>query len=122
MDSGGAAVEGGSVDADWSASLLPGLELFIPSLLLSDDSFQGVCHSLELLLVCVTQVVHTQGKCLLHHMIAAGVPGCGLVYHGDKFSQEGELFVLSCGNHRGGCGRISGVRGLLVFLWWCDVD
>ena len=115
-------MEGGAVDADGSASLLAGLELFVHSQLLGDDSFQDVGHSLELLSVCVMQVVHALGECLVHHVIAAGVPGGGLVYHGDNFSQEGELIVLSCDGHRGGRGQISSVPGLLVFLWWCDVS
>ena len=115
-------VEGGVVDADRSASLLLGLELFIHSLLLGDDSFQGVGHSLELRSVCVMQVVPVLGECLVHHVIAAGVPGVDLVYHGDNFFQEGELFVLSRGGHHGGRGHITGIRGLLVFQWWCDVS
>jgi len=45
------AADGGAVDVDGLASLLPGLELFVHSLLFGDDGSQGVGHLLELLLV-----------------------------------------------------------------------
>jgi len=54
----GPAADGGAVDADGLASLLPGVELFVHSLLLSDDGFHRGGHLLELLLVCVTEFVH----------------------------------------------------------------
>ena len=40
------AADGGAVDADGPASLLPSLELFVHSLLLGDDGSQGVGHLL----------------------------------------------------------------------------
>jgi len=88
------AVDGGAVEADGPASLLPGLELFVHSPLFGDDGSQGVGHLLELLLVCVMELVHPLGKHPLYDVIAAGVPGGCLMYHGDDFSQEGELFIL----------------------------
>jgi len=90
----GPAVAGGAVDADGLASLLPGLELFIHSLLFGDDGSQGVGHLLELLLVRIVELVHLLGERLVYDVIAAGVPGGCLMYHGDDFSQEGELFIL----------------------------
>jgi len=47
----------GTEDTDGSASLLPGSELFVHSLLLSDDSFHRGGQLLELLLVCVMEFV-----------------------------------------------------------------
>ena len=90
----GPAADGGAVDADGPASLLPGLELFVYSLLFSDDGSQGVGHRLELLLVHVVELVHPLGKRPVYDVIAAGVPGGCLMYHGDDFPQEGELLVL----------------------------
>ena len=48
----------GTVDADGSASLLPGSELFVHALLFGDNGFHRGGHSLELLLVCVMEFVH----------------------------------------------------------------
>jgi len=84
----------GAVDVDRPASLLPGLELFVHSLLFSDDGSQGVGHLLELLLVRVVELVHPLGERPVYDVIAAGVPGDCLMYHGDDFPQEGELLVL----------------------------
>jgi len=75
------------VDTDGSASLLLGLMLSVDSLLLSDHCFQRVGLLLELLLVCVMEFVHVLGEHPVHHLIAAGVLGGRLVYHGDYFSQ-----------------------------------
>ena len=81
----GPAADGGAVDADGQASLLPGLELFVHSLLFGDDGSQGVNHLLELLLVRVVELVHPLGERPVYDVIAAGVPcGC-LIYHGDDF-------------------------------------
>ena len=90
----GPAADGGAVDVDGLASLLPGLELFVHSLLFGDDGSHGVGHLLELLLVCVVELVHPLGECSVYDVIAASVPGGCLMYHGDDFSQEGELFIL----------------------------
>jgi len=90
----GPAADGGAVDADGSASLLLGLELFVHSLLFGDDGSQGVGHLLELLLVRVVELVHPLGERPVYDVIAAGVPGGCLMYHGDDFPQEGELLVL----------------------------
>jgi len=60
----GPAADGGAVDADGPVSLLPGLELFVHSLLFGDDGSQGVGDLLELLLVHVVELVHPLGKCL----------------------------------------------------------
>jgi len=90
----GPAADGGAVDADGPASLLPGLELFVHSLLFGDDGSQGLGHLLQLLLVHVVELVHPLGERPVYDMIAAGVPGGYLMYHGDDFSQEGELFIL----------------------------
>jgi len=90
----GPAPDGGAVDTDGPASLLPGLELFVHSLLFGDDGSQGVGHLLELLLVCVVELVHPLGERPVYNVIAAGIPGGCLMYHGDNFPQEGELLVL----------------------------
>jgi len=90
----GPAADVGAVDTDGPASLLPGLELFVHSLLFGDDCSQGVGHLLELLLVCVMELVHPQGERAVYDVIAAGIPGGCLMYRGDDFSQEGELFIL----------------------------
>jgi len=88
------AADGGAVDADRPASLLPGLELFVHSLSFGDDGYQGVGHLLELLFVRIVELVHPQGERPVYDVIAVGVPGGCLMYHGDDFSQEGELFIL----------------------------
>jgi len=90
----GLAVDGGAVDADGLASLLPGLELFVHLLLFGDDGFQGVGHLLELLLVRIVEFVHPLGERPVYDLITVSVPGGCLMYHGDDFSQEGELFIL----------------------------
>jgi len=90
----GPAADGGAVDADLPASLLPGLELFVHSLLFGDEGSQGVGHLLELLLVHVVELVHPLGVRPVYDMIVADVPGGCLMYHGDDFPQEGELLVL----------------------------
>jgi len=90
----GPAVDGGRVDVDSPASLLPGLELFVHSLLFGDAGSQGVGHLLELLLVRVGEFVHPLGECPVYDVISASIPGGCLMYHGDDFSQEGELFIL----------------------------
>jgi len=90
----GPAADGGAVDTDGRASLLPPLELFVHSLLFCDDGSQGVGHLLELLLVRVVEHVHPQGERPVYDVIVAGIPGGCLMYHGDDFPQEGELLVL----------------------------
>jgi len=90
----GPAPDGGAVDTDRPASLLPHLELFVHSLLFCDDGSQGVGHLLELLLVRVVELVHPQGEHLVYDVIVADIPGGCLMYHGDDFDQEGELLVL----------------------------
>jgi len=90
----GLAAHGGAVDAGEPASLLPGLELFVHSLLFGDDGSQGAGHLLELLLIHVVELVQLLGERPVYNVIAAGVPGGCLMYHGDDFPQEGELLVL----------------------------
>jgi len=90
----GPTVDVGTVDVDGPASLLPGLELFVHSLLFGDDRSQGVGHLLELLLVRVVELIHPLGECPVYDVMAADVPGGYLIHHGDNFSQEGELFIL----------------------------
>jgi len=46
-------------------------------------------------------------------MVSTGVPGCGLMYHGDDFPQQRKLLVLG----RGADGRSGGV-GFLIFFDW----
>jgi len=87
-------VDGGAVDTDGPTSLLPGLKLFVHSLLFGDDGSQGVGHLLELLLVCIVELVHPPGESPVYDEIAASILGGCLMYHGDDFSQEGELFIL----------------------------
>ena len=43
----GPVADGGAVDADRPTSLVPGLELFVHTLLFDDDGSQGVGHLLE---------------------------------------------------------------------------
>ena len=75
-----------AVDTHRLASLLLALDLFVHSLLFSDNDFQGVGHLLELLLVCIMEFIHMLGKGVVHHMIAACILcGC-LMYHGDDFA------------------------------------
>jgi len=89
----GLVADGGAVDADWPASLLPGLELFVHSLLFGDDSSQGVGHLIELLLVHVVELIHPLSKPPVYDVIAAGVLGGCLMYHCDDFPQVGELLI-----------------------------
>ena len=84
----------GAVDADGTACLLPGLDLFVYSLLFGNAGSQGVGHSLELQLVCIMKVVHTLHERSVHQMVVAGILGGCFMYHGDDFTQEGELFIL----------------------------
>ena len=86
--------DGGAIDVDGTASLLPGLDLFIHLLLFSDDGSQCGGHSLELLLVCVMKVVHVLRKRLVYQMVAAGILGGCFMYHGDDFTQEGDFLIL----------------------------
>jgi len=90
----GAAADGGTVDADGPATLLPGLNLFVHSLLFCDNDFQGVGHPLELLLVCIVEFIHALGEGAVHHMIAPCILSGCLMYQGDDFAQECELLVL----------------------------
>ena len=90
----GPVVDRGVVDEGGPGSLLPGLELFVHSLLFGDVGSQGVGHLLKLLLVRVVELVHLLGQHPVYDAIAAGVPGGCLMYHGDDFSQKGELFIL----------------------------
>ena len=87
----------GAADADGPASLLPGLELFVHSLLFGDDGSQGVGHLLELLLVCIVELVHLLGKRPVYDVIAASIPGGCLMYHGDNFPQQRKLLILGSG-------------------------
>jgi len=121
------AADGGAVDADGPASLLPGLDLFVHSLLFGDNDFQGVGHPLELLLVCIVEFIHALGEGAVYHMIAAGVLGGCFMYHGDNFTQEGDLLILERRGHGSSSDWIGGgffgrPGGLLVFLWGCDVS
>ena len=50
-----------------------------------------------MLLVRVVELVHLLGESLVYDLIAAGVPGGCLMYHGDDFPQEGELLVVTPG-------------------------
>jgi len=111
----GPVADGGVVDEDRPASLLLGLELFVQSLLFVDDGSQGVGHLLELRLIRVVELIHPLGERPVYDVIAAGVPGGCLMYHGDDFPQEGELLVLYCRS------RVRGVYVFLIFLWWRDV-
>jgi len=49
-------------------------------------------------------------------VVVKGILGSCLMYHGDDFGQEGNLFVLLPG---------IGFRGVLdqdgLLLWWCDI-
>jgi len=101
------------VDADSPARLLLGINLFVHPLLFGDEGFQGVGHPLELLLVCIVVLVQALGEGVVHHVVAAGVPGCRFMDHGDDLPQEGDLLVLERG-WRGG-------SGFLVVLGWSDV-
>jgi len=78
----GPSADGCAVDADRPASLLPGLELFVHSLLFGDDGPQGVGHLLELLLVRVVEFVHPLGERPVYDMVAAYVSGSSVVKHG----------------------------------------
>jgi len=91
---GRAVDDGPAVDADGQASLLLGLELFVHSLLFSDNGSQGVGHLLEFLLVRIVEFVHLLGERPVHDMVAACILGGCLMYHGDNFPQEGELLIL----------------------------
>jgi len=71
----GLAADGGAVDPDGPASLLPGLELFVHSLLLGDDGSQGIVHLLELLFVRVVELVHLLGEHPVYDVIVAGIRG-----------------------------------------------
>jgi len=46
----------------------------------------------------------------VYYVVAASVPGCGLMYHGDDFPQQHKLLVLGSG--AGGCGSM----GFLIFF------
>ena len=115
---GPSAGDGGAVDADRPAGLLPGLELFVHVLLFGDDGSQGVGHRLELLLVCVVEFVHALGERPVYNVVAACIPGSSVVEHGYDVMQQGYLFVTeSCGGS--GPGRVAGrdlFRGCDVFL------
>jgi len=77
------AADGGAVDAYSRAPLLPGLELFVHSLLFGDDGPQGVGHLLELLLVRVVEFVHPLGECPVYDVVAACISGStSVVEHG----------------------------------------
>jgi len=77
----------GAVDTDGVASLRTGLDLLVHLLLFGDDGSQGVGHSLELLLVCVMNVIHALCECSVDHMVAVGILGGCFMYHGDDFTQ-----------------------------------
>ena len=47
----------------------------------------------------------------MYHVVAVGILGCGLMYHGDDFPQQRKLLVLGSGAD--GCG--SSV-GFLIFF------
>ena len=112
-----AAADWGTVDTDGLVS--PGLKSSVYSLLFGDDRLQCVGHPLELLLVCVVEFIHALGERPVHYVVAAGVLGGRLVYHGDYFPQQGESFFLYLGGYG---GSLVGVGVLfLVFVWWRDI-
>jgi len=76
------AADGGAVDAYSRAPLLPGLELFVHSLLFGDDGPQGVGHLLELLLVRVVEFVHPLDERPVYDVVAACISGSSVVEHG----------------------------------------
>jgi len=80
--SGGAEADGGVVDVDGPASLLPVLELFVHLLLFSDDGSQCVGHPLELLLVRIVEFVHLLGECPVYGVVVACISGSSVVDHG----------------------------------------
>jgi len=53
-----------------------------------DDGFQGMGHSLELLLVCVIKVIHALHECLVHHVFAAGILGDCFIIRKKNFALE----------------------------------
>jgi len=71
--------EGRAVDADGPASLLPGLEFFVHSLLFGDDGSQGVGHLLELPLVRVIEFVHPLGERPVYDVVAAYISSSSVV-------------------------------------------
>ena len=103
-----------AVDADGSASLLPGL-LFVYSLLFGTDGFQGSCHPLELSLVGVVLVAHRLGQQALGPVVMAGFLYNCVLDRGDDFHQQADLVVrgrshLSVGVFFGGRGSLLGWR------------
>jgi len=61
----------------------------------------------------------------VYYVVAAGVPGCGLMYHGDDFPQQCKLLVSGSGaGGRGGVGFLIFFDRAweFVFFWsWYDV-
>ena len=104
------------VDADGSASLLPGL-LFVYSLLFSGDGFQGSCHPLELSLVGVMLVAYRLGQQALDPVVMTGFLFDRVLDRGDDFRQWADLVVQRCS--RLGVRVFFGGRGGL--LGWRDV-
>ena len=62
--------------------MLPGLGLFVHSLLFGDDGSQGVGHLLELLLVRVVEFVHSLGERSVYDVVAACISGSSVMEHG----------------------------------------
>jgi len=79
--SGGTVADGGAVDTDGPATLLPVLELFVHSPLFGDDGFQGVGHPLELLFVRIVEFVHPLGEHPVYGVVVAWVSGSSVVEH-----------------------------------------
>jgi len=110
-----------AVDADGSASLLPGL-LFVYSLLFGGDGFQGSRHPWELSLVGVVFFAHRLGQQALDPVVMVGFLYDCVLDCGDDFCQQADLVVrgrsrLRVGVFFGGRGGLLGWRD--VGQWWC---
>jgi len=81
------AADGDAVDAYSLAPLLPGLEVAVDTALFCGDFGQGVGDPSQLLLFRFVSFIHGLGQVSLHHVVAVGILGGGLVYHGDDLPQ-----------------------------------
>jgi len=115
------AVDGVAVDTHGLASLQLGLEFVVEALLLGDNFCNDLGHSVESLLAGVVDFVHSLFVGSLGHVVAEGILGSGLMYQGDDFGQEGDLFVLLHGRGFGGMLYRSGLvlRGCNVGQGHC---